>query len=139
MDWKKGIRQQPDLKIDCDTHRHNPIQRFNFRAKYLIKYFPALAPMKVVVYKTKKGFHFYVYAANMDFRSLNGGIIYTHASRYLKILFQSILGSDWLRELRNLNRVEKGDQNWNILFSEKDKNGKMQYEKFYCAYVLKRR
>jgi hypothetical protein len=138
MDWKKGIREQADLKVDCDTHRHNPIQRFNFRAKYLMQYFSDMSPMKVVVYKTKKGFHFYVYAPNMDFGACKGGFAYTYASRYLKILFQSILGSDWLRELRNLYRVERGDLNWNILFSEKDKNGKMQHEKFYCAYVLKR-
>ncbi len=130
MDWKKGIRQQPDLKIDCDTHRHNPIQRFNFRAKYLMQYFPEFIPMKVMVYKTKKGFHFYIYILNKIYFAVNKNDV---------VLIQLILGSDWLRELRNLHRISEGDTNWNILFSEKDKNGKMQYEKFYCAYVLKRR
>ena len=137
MNWQKGIREQADLKIDCDTHRYNPIKRFNFRAKYLMQYFPQMSPMKIKVYRTKKGFHFYVYATNMDFRTLDGGITYTLASKYIKILFQSILGSDWLRELRNLNRVKKGDENWNLLFSEKVKKGKRQQEKFYCAYMLK--
>ena len=125
MNWQKGIREQADLKIDCDTHRYNPIKRFNFRAKYLMRYFPDFSPMKVVVYKTKKGYHFYVYLTKKFFLSED------------MVLIQLILGSDWLRELRNLSRISKGDADWNLLFSEKDKNGKMQYEKFYCSYVLK--
>jgi hypothetical protein len=127
MKWTKGIREQADLKVDYDTHRHNPIQRFNFRAKYLMQYFPKLSPMKVKVYKTKKGFHFYVYIKKT-----------VYAKSVEIVLSQLVLGSDWLRELRNLHRISKGDKDWNILFSEKDKNGKMQYEKFYCAYTLKR-
>ena len=125
MDWKKGIRKQPDLKIDCDTHRRNPIKRFNFRAKYLMQYYPDVSPMKIVVYKTKKGFHFYVYTKHHWELGKD------------KVTAQLILGSDWLRELRNLYRLNQGDVDWNLMFSEKDKNGKMQYEKFYCAYVLK--
>lgn len=134
MKWTKGIREQADLKVDYDTHRHNPIQRFNFRAKYLMQYFSDYSPMKVKVYKTKKGFHFYIYTPNV----LYWKEAYKSVFEYDKILVQLILGSDWLRELRNLNRNIEGDENWNILFSEKDKNGKMQYEKFYCAYTLKR-
>ena len=130
MQWTKGIREQADLKVDCDTHRHNPIQRFNFRAKYLMQYYSDLSSMKVMVYRTKKGFHFYVYIKDKDITRIS--------EPFPIIFFQLILGSDWLRELRNLDRLAKGDENWNILFSEKDKNGKMQYEKFYCAYVLKR-
>ena len=125
MDWKKGIREQADLKIDCDTHRHNPIQRFNFRARYLLQYFKELGPIKVVVYKTKKGYHFYIYTAKH------------FELPFDQIFSQLLLGSDWLRELRNLYRLSRSDKDWNILFSEKDKNGKMQYEKFYCAYILR--
>ena len=128
MDWKKGIRDQVDLKVDYDSHRHNPIQRFNFRAKYLLSYFPDWSPMKVKVYKTKKGFHFYIYF--LSIRELEPSE---------KVFLQAILGSDWLRELRNAYRISKNDKNWNILFSEKDKNGKLQYEKFYTAYTLKKR
>ena len=127
MNWKQGIREQPDLKIDYDSHRHNPIQRFNFRAKYLMQYYPQFSPMKVMVYRTKKGYHFYVYANIKNWNDV------------FKPMLQLILGSDWLRELRNIHRIGKGDTDWNILFSEKDKNGKMQYERFYCSYVLKRR
>ena len=130
MQWTKGIREQADLKIDYDTHRHNPIQRFNFRAKYLMQYFPQVSPMKVMVYRTKKGFHFYVYIKNRKV---------VQNSPITEIVFvQLVLGSDWLRELRNMYRISKGDADWNILFSDKDKNGKVQHEKFYCAYVLKR-
>lgn len=126
MNWQKGIREQADLKVDCDTHRHNPIQRFNFRAKYLMQYFPRLSPIKVAVYKTKKGFHFYIYIKKEI--ELNDPE---------KVFIQLLLGSDWLRELRNINRISKGDKNWNLLFSEKVKKGKRQQEKFYCAYTLK--
>ena len=134
MDWKQGIREQADLKIDYDTHRHNPIQRFNFRMKYVLKYMWWIKSVKVKVYRTKKGYHFYVY------------IDWSEAVNDMKlisppmgaILTQCVLGSDWLRELRNFDRaLIQQDKNWNILFSEKDKNGKMQYENFYCAYRLK--
>ena len=133
MNWKQGIREQPDLKIDCDSHRHNPIQRFNFRAKYLMQYYPQFSPMKVMVYRTKKGYHFYIYL------TARNRVQKSAAKDSEIVLTQLILGSDWLRELRNIHRISKGDTDWNILFSEKDKNGKMQYERFYCSYVLKRR
>ena len=132
MNWKQGIREQPDLKIDYDSHRHNPIQRFNFRAKYLLKYFPLMSPIKVMVYRTRKGYHFYVYLNHNVKNPKKGNDAET-------VVCQLILGSDWLRELRNIYRISMSDENWNILFSEKDKNGKMQYERFYCSYVLKRR
>lgn len=134
MNWKQGIREQADLKVDYDTHRHNPIQRFNFRMKYILKHMWWIRSVKVNVYRTKKGFHFYVYIewskAVNDMKLV--------LSPMGSILTQCILGSDWLRELRNFDRAMlQKDVDWNILFSEKDKNGKMQYEKFYCAYVLK--
>lgn len=87
--------------------------------------------MKVVVYKTKKGYHFYIYL-------LNKNIAIDHVAPEKGVILQLILGSDWLRELRNIYRISKGDADWNLLFSEKDKNGKVRLEKFYCAYVLKR-
>jgi hypothetical protein len=127
--WKQGIRERADLKIDYDTHRHNPIQRFNFRAKYLLRYYPHLSPMKVKVYKTKKGYHFYVYYLNKKPIATFDGVDV--------VLTQLILGSDWLRELRNIYRISKGDAEWNLLFSEKDKRSKLQYERFYCAYILR--
>lgn len=137
MDWKKGIRENADLKIDYDTHRHNPIQRFNFRMKYVLKYLFWIESVKVDVYRTKKGFHFYVYIRwSKDVEEM--GSVVVPMMDIGAILMQSFLGSDWLRELRNFDRaIIHKDVDWNILFSEKDKNGKMQYEKFYCAYVLK--
>jgi hypothetical protein len=90
----------------------------------------------VRVYRTKKGFHFYV---NMTVKHnfVDKGLVY-RARRLEIIFYQLILGSDWLRELRNYDRaiIHNERDNWNILFSEKDKNGKMQYEKFYCAYRI---
>ena len=137
MNWQKGIREQADLKVDCDTHRHNPIQRFNFRAKYLMRYFPQMSPMKIKVYRTKKGFHFYIYTKD-EVKNKETDDAGTQLLNDLEtVLVQLILGSDWLRELRNINRISKGDKNWNLLFSEKVKKGKRQQEKFYCAYTLK--
>ena len=138
MKWDNQIREEADLKVDYDSHRNKPIKKFNRRAKYLLKYFPSLSPLKINVYKTKKGYHFYVYASSgfLRLRSPRNHLIY-YFFETRKVLFQSILGSDWLRELRNFDRINKDDKNWNILFSEKDKNGKIQKEKFYCSYVLK--
>ena len=134
MKWNRNIRKEADLKIDCDTHRANPIKRFNFRLRYLMQYFPDMSPSRITVYKTKKGFHFYVYW-NDKFRFRWFESIKSYDTE--KVLFQTFLGSDWLRELRNYNRINKGDINWNLLFSIKEKNGKTKTERFYCSYVLK--
>ena len=134
MDWKHGIREQAVFKVDYDTHRHNPIQRFNFRLKYMLKYMYWITDAKVLVFKTKKGFHFYIYpkfasAVKKEFST----------DPEFVVMSQLILGSDWLRELRNLNRaVIYHDDNWNLLFSDKSKSGREQHERFYCAYVIKR-
>ena len=91
--------------------------------------------VKVKVYRTKKGYHFYCYIEWIKDVIQLGPVL----SDMCTIITQLVLGSDWLRELRNFDRalIQK-DKNWNILFSEKDKNGKIQYEKFYCAYRMKR-
>ena len=133
MKWNQNIRKEADLKIDCDTHRANPIKRFNFRLRYLMQYFPRMSPCKIIVYRTKKGFHFYVYWNAYFYVYWNTSI----GNDTEKVLFQVLLGSDWLRELRNYNRINKGDTNWNLLFSVKEKNGKTKTERFYCSYVLK--
>lgn len=137
--WDGNVRRMPDFKIDYDTHRHSPIKRFNFRMKYLMRYNRSMSPCNILVYRTKKGYHFYVYA-NEKFRRMienskkdESSILFYNV---ITVLFQSVLGSDWLREIRNLSRIASGDTDWNLLFSVKDKNGKQQQEKFYCAYTL---
>ncbi|MEM3844871.1 MAG: hypothetical protein QXU98_04130 [Candidatus Parvarchaeota archaeon] len=111
------------FKLDIDHHRHNAISYLNFKYKWLSHYFKDLIPAKFIIYKTHKGYHIYIYTkAKLDNKSI--------------ILMQTALGSDWLREIRNLYRIEtKMTNNWNILFSFK--NDKLN-EKYFATYTIKK-
>ena len=114
-----------DLKIDVDTHRRKPIRRFNFRFRMLCSYFPGFRGSLVRAFRTRKGYHFYVY--------LPRGCTLPPVAI---IAVQAILGSDWLRELRNWDRVNMGDRTWNVLFGVKIKNGKVQNERYVTSYRI---
>jgi len=96
------------IKIDID-HRRNykrTKSSVNFYLRWIDYYFQ-IFPCVVTANKTHKGFHFVV-ATSHKFEP-----------PYI-IAFQLIIGSDRIRELRNLNRVASGmTNNWNLLFSEK--------------------
>ena len=115
-----------DLKIDIDTHKAHPIWRFNFRFRMLCAYFPAFRGSQIRVYRTHKGYHFYVY--------LPEGRCMANAQNI--ILVQAILGSDWLRELRNYDRVMKGDAVWNVLFNVKTRGGRTYRERHVSTYRI---
>ena len=115
-----------DLKVDVDTHKAHPIWRFNFRFRMLCAYFPAFSGSQIRVCRTRKGYHFYVY--------LPQGRRMVSASGIIAV--QAILGSDWLRELRNLDRAMKGDAVWNVLFNVKTKNGRTYRERHVSTYRI---
>jgi len=122
-----------ELKIDIDRMRKwKAIHLVNFRLRWIDYYFK-IFPAKIWIYKTHKGFHFYIDTNN----KFNDFTIVT-------ILFQSLLGSDWLRELRNFKRYDDGMvKNWNLMFDTKFTMHKgriktLSQEKFVMFYVLKK-
>ncbi len=122
------IRNKANILLDIDTHKGNPIRKINYRYKWIAYYFKDLLPAKFIVYRTRKGYHFYIYCAAYDKVAM---------PEIPAVYVQALLGSDWLRETRNFYRILQGFADWNILFSVK--NGKKVYkEKFYCAYTIKK-
>ena len=116
------------LKVDIDHKRnYNKVKWFiNFRLRW-ISYYYKLLPAKITFKRTHKGFHVYIEAL--------GSWDNTHI-----VLFQSWLGDDWLRSVRNQNRIDTGTtEDWNLLFSQKfdSKNKTLSKEKFVSHYVLK--
>jgi hypothetical protein len=124
---KTKIRNPAIFKIDIDTHRSKPIQRLNFRYKWLACYFPTLLPARFSVYRTKKGYHFYITPEDNQLIS----------SKDI-VLIQLALGSDWLREIRNWNRINDNFEHWNILFSDKVKDNKVHSERYVTSYLIRR-
>lgn len=122
---KAMARSECDLKLDIDTHRGNPIRRVNFRYKWLAYYYPDLLPARFTVYRTKKGYHFYIRLSKR---------IYPMPT----VFIQAVLGSDWLREIRNMRRIDDRFGDWNILFSAKYDGKKARFEKYYTSYILNR-
>lgn len=135
MNFNK-VRSIADLKIDIDTHKKNQIKIFNFRYKWLAFYMMQhqirILPAKIKVWRTKKGFHFYVYFIDVN----TSAKVRANSNRIITVFMQSILGSDWLRELRNFDRILKNEKNWNLLFENKIKKNKPRHESFVASYTL---
>lgn len=119
------IRDKADLLIDVDVKNKKIIKKINYRYRWLAYYFKELLPAKFKVYKTKKGYHFYIYLLNKNQNYKN----------YELVLFQSLLMSDWLRECRNYYRIKQNFIDWNIMFSVKRNEVN---EKFFRCYIIKR-
>ena len=125
---KAGIREEADIKLDIDNRDIYADEKLSFRFGYLFRYFGDDLGSFVCIdkYKTKKGYHYYIkFPAKKE-----------DLSRIDMVMIQLILGSDWLRELRNLYRISKDDKTFNVLFSTKVKDGKIQNEEYIKTMVI---
>jgi hypothetical protein len=92
------------FKIDVDKKE---LSEFKERYAMLCRYFkPKLISYDVK--ETRKGYHIRL-ILSFPFK----------LSRYEFVLIQSLLGSDWKREMLNYFRVKNGLKDWNILFNKK--------------------
>ncbi|MEM3265142.1 MAG: hypothetical protein QXH07_04220 [Thermoplasmata archaeon] len=129
MEYKNNVV----FKIDLDYMRTRQAERLiKFRINWIDYYFHIL-PAKVSYYRTHKGMHVYI----MPMNEVNLPLEYI-------TFIQLALGSDWLREIRNLNRLYTGTiTNWNLLFNKKFKMNKdgtienISKEIFVKRYVIK--
>ena len=122
------MRDFADLKIDLDSKSKKVLRTLKFRYKWLSEYYPQLKPATVKVYRTHKGWHVYVALHTVK---------YSFTARD-RAFMQLALGSDWLREIRNMKRIGDGFKDWNILFSSKTKNGRVKsFERYYSTYLVR--
>ena len=126
------------IKVDIDRRRNYQKTKkwMNWRLQWINYYFRIL-PALVDVRRTRKGFHFRITPQLLPKDPSRHGVD-TIDDKDL-IIIQQALGSDWLREIRNLNRVKSGMvQDWNILFTEKGTADKViMKEKYIARYILK--
>jgi len=93
---------QAILKLDLDGK--NGLNNLCDRI-WIIKYL-GLKVLSTEIYHTTNGFHAVLQCDNV-FKS------------WEILLFQTWLGSDFRREMCNLLKIERGTENWNVLFQEK--------------------
>lgn len=108
-----------DIKVDIDDHK-NPFRISNLRVtakwlksrSYLIK--------RVVGYKTGRGSHIRIWfvAGSSD----TGGI---DVPPYTVLRVQAMLGDDPVRQRFNMRRVRRHEDGWNVLWTEKWRNGEL--------------
>ena len=121
------------LKIDKDFKKHERkavmryLRMLIFRLDWFCYYFD-IRPVYFEVHKTTKGLH------------IRGHTDVELGAREL-IILQLVLGSDWLREVRNLFRVQGGMEDWNLLFNVKYKMQDGKYinamrESFLMSFVV---
>lgn len=79
----------------------------------------------VKIKETRKGWHVYLHADGFF-------------TNKLKPFVQVMLGSDWKREMLNIDRVEKRVKKWNILFvsNEKGEDYSVLYNELLDVKVL---
>lgn len=92
------------IKIDIDS-QFIELDVFKARLKRVMRIFK-VNKVNVKQAKTNKGYHFYI-----DFPCI--------MNDYEVIIVQLIMDSDIEREIFNLERVRKGVQGWNVLFTIK--------------------
>lgn len=90
------------LKLDLDGKYGLSIF---LKRLWIIKYL-GLRVRKVLVHDTVNGFHLRLVCDN-------------HIDPVKAILLQTLLGSDYRREMCNLLKVERGTKHWNLLFKQK--------------------
>ena len=107
------------IKLDIDSKDDNVVDTLEFKLRYILHYFKGHTAT-IMLYETFKGYHVYI---DID-------VVFSDTEL---VAIQAILGSDWLRELRNLNRVKHSDITWNILFDTKFKKGELYMEQKYIG------
>ena len=115
------------LKIDYDSKPsvEELKAQINFRLDYVLYYFN-INSCEVEIKETNKGYHIRITVPKkIDNKST--------------VILQAVLGSDWLRELRNLSRILAGDKSWNILFTYKIKKDIEMEEELIEKYIYIRR
>ena len=123
----KDDRMRTVLKIDYDSKPsvEELKAQINFRLDYVLYYFN-INSCEVEIKETNKGYHIRITVPKeIDDKSI--------------VILQAVLGSDWLRELRNLSRILAGDKSWNILFTYKIKKDIEMEEELIEKYIYIRR
>jgi len=107
------------LKLDFDDYSFRKIKKeFTRKNLWIIRFFK-LKIKKIQVFKTRKGYHIYLYINN---RLSNKDIVF----------LQLALGSDFMRECyywRRIKYPKLPKREWNILFYEKEYSKKSKKRK----------
>ena len=115
------------IKLDIDYIKTQKqifaeIRKLHFRLFWINHEYFLNFPCSILIFKTGKGLHIYI-SVDKDISAMQ------------LCFLQAVLGSDWLRELRNNSRIREHFKDWNILFQEKYSKGKLQSkEKFLVEY-----
>ena len=115
---------QKILKIDYDRKGYAALQAFMFRYEMFKRNIPKLVETADLT-ETHKGYHIRIYLRRP-------------VSDMECLFFQSILKSDWLRELRNYKRLKSKSGLFNILFVFKKRRGYVSRERKLSRKTLER-
>jgi hypothetical protein len=94
------------LLLDIDKKFNDESLKEFIRRLKALMHISGITYKNIEVLDTLRGHHIYIYVDNL-------------LSDYEICFYQLFLGSDFKRELYNFRRIQNGDKEFNILFSEK--------------------
>jgi len=102
MKYLLKTHENPVIKLDLDSQES--LNEFINRI-WIIKNL-GLKVDSIVCYDTRHGYHIYLYLDNI-------------LTNFDMLIIESLLGSDFRKQLYNYLKMKNGTENWDILFEEK--------------------
>lgn len=113
-----------DIKVDYDSNR-NPLRMRVVRKAALWLERRRIFVDRLAVSRTAKGVHLRAWTS-------------TPLGPYTVLRVQALLGDDPMRQCFNAARVRRKEPNWNVLFNEKWRNGRLLYREALSPELTER-